>query len=99
MRHERALDKDKYSKVEAPTMWAAGAQLAPMPVIEIEESEPSPPWRWELPRRSTCSESPRRTGAPSPAAAAHHSRAQAIGIDALSRDPVDSSIALPRVRR
>ena len=41
MRHERALDKGKYSKVEAPTLWTAGAQLAPMPVIEIEECEPA----------------------------------------------------------
>ncbi len=41
MRHERALDKDTYSKVEAPTLWTAGAQLAPMPVIEIADPEPA----------------------------------------------------------
>lgn len=40
MRHERALDKGKYSKVEAPTLWTAGAQLAPIPVTEVEEREP-----------------------------------------------------------
>ena len=41
MRHERALDKGSYSKVEAPSSWTAGAQLAPMPVTEIEQIEPA----------------------------------------------------------
>ena len=41
MRHERALDKGEYSKVEAPTLWTAGAQLAPIPVTEVEEREPA----------------------------------------------------------
>jgi hypothetical protein len=40
MRHERALDKDKYDKVEASNLWTAGAQVAPMPITEIEERAP-----------------------------------------------------------
>lgn len=41
MRHERALDKGNYSKVEAPSLWASGAQLVPMPITEVEEREPA----------------------------------------------------------
>lgn len=41
MRHERALDKGSYSKVDGPSLWTAGAQLAPIPVIEVEERLPA----------------------------------------------------------
>lgn len=41
MRHEQALDKSKYSKVEAPSLWTTGSDLVPMPITEVENREPA----------------------------------------------------------
>lgn len=49
MRHERVLDKASYDKVEAPHLWVAGAQVAPLPVGEIEAAHMPTPAAPEVP--------------------------------------------------
>ncbi|WP_166042170.1 hypothetical protein [Sphingosinicella sp. YJ22] len=49
MRHERVLDKASYDKVEAPHLCLAGAQVAPLPVGEIEAPHMPTPAAPEVP--------------------------------------------------
>lgn len=39
MRHERALDKASYEKVDAPHLWTDGPQVVPLPIAEFAEHE------------------------------------------------------------
>jgi hypothetical protein len=39
MRHEQLAAKDSFTKVDVAAVWPASAQIAPLPVLDIEEAD------------------------------------------------------------
>ena len=41
MRHEQIAARDTYSKVDIMAVWPTGAQIAPLPIPDIEQADPA----------------------------------------------------------